>query len=97
MPVRVVTTFIKADASTEDYSNPEVKKVYEEYVNSNKIIDVQSSRSEDGLVQKRTRIFADKESYDAFRIKMHQLKNSEIRKKWCEENNVSVDTSVVEE
>ena len=97
MPVRVVVTFIKADASTEDYYNPEVKKVYEEYVNSNKIIDRQSSRSEDGLIQKRTRVFADKESYDAFRIRMRELKNAEIRKKWCEENNVSVDTSVVEE
>tara|TARA_B100002019_G_scaffold3953_1_gene3270 strand:+ start:374 stop:667 length:294 start_codon:yes stop_codon:yes gene_type:complete len=95
MPVTVVTTFIKSDASTDDYANPEVKAVLDDYESSNKITDRQSSRSKDGLTQERTRVFADQESFDAFRAEDAIIKNKAIREKWCEDNNVRMMRSVV--
>ena len=95
MPVTVVTTFYKTDASTEDYSNPEVKKVLDDYESSNKITERKTSRSENGLVQERTRVFADQESYDAFRLETAVVNNKAIRDKWQADNNVRMERSVV--
>ena len=95
MPVTVVTTFTKADASTEDYVNPEVEKVYEEYQNSNKVNDSQRSRSKDGLVQERTRVFVDQETWDAFKLEDAVVKNKALRLKWCADNNVKMSQTIV--
>ena len=90
MTVTVTTTFIKSDASTEDYSNPEIKKVIEQYVASNKITERSSWRSEDGLTQKRTRVYADQAAFDAFLNEDVVLLNRPKRQRWCETNGVKV-------
>ena len=88
MSVTVVTTFVKEDKSTGDYSNPEIKKVIDEYEKSKKIIKRESWRSEDGLTQKRTRVFADQASFDAFLCEDVVLNNRGKRHIWCRDNNV---------
>jgi hypothetical protein len=88
MPVTVVTTFIKSDASTEDYVNPEVKKVLDQYVASNKITERSSWTSEDGLTQKRTRVYADQAAFDEFKKEDAVVQNRERRRQWFQDNNV---------
>ena len=95
MPVTVVTAFRKKDASTDDYTNPEVKKVIDEYVESKKITSNSSARSGDGLTQQRTRVFTDQETYDAFKLEEGIANNKAIRDKWCEDNNVTMSRTVV--
>tara|TARA_B100002019_G_C21230094_1_gene579610 strand:+ start:1217 stop:1504 length:288 start_codon:yes stop_codon:yes gene_type:complete len=90
MTVTVVTTFIKEDASTRDYSNPEIKKVLDEYEKSNKIIKRSSWKSEDGLTQKRTRVYADQASFDAFLSEPTVLNNRGKRYMWCKAHGVKV-------
>ena len=95
MAVTVITTFIKSDASTDDYHNPEVKKVMDEYVESKKITSNSSARSGDGLTQQRTRVFVDQDTYDAFKLEDAIFKNKAIRDKWCADNNVKMSRSIV--
>ena len=88
MSVSVVTTFIKSDASTEDYVNPEVQKVLEQYVASNKITERINWTSEDGLTQKRTRVFANQAAYDEFISEDAIVQNRARRRQWFQDNNV---------
>ena len=88
MTVTVLTTFIKENKSTEDYSNPEVKKVIDEYVKAGKITSISSVRSGDGLEQRRTRVYKDQASYDAFIKEDAIVNNRATRDKWCMDNNV---------
>ena len=90
MSVTVVTTFVKEDKSTGDYSNPEIKKVIDEYEKSKKITKRESWRSEDGLTQKRTRVFADQASFDAFLLEDAVVNNRGKRHIWCRANGVKI-------
>ena len=88
MTVTTVTTFVKENKSTDDYSNPEIKKLIDEYIKSKKITSNSSVRSGDGLEQRRTRVYADQAAYDAYVKEDAVVNNKAIRDKWCKDNNV---------
>lgn len=90
MTVTVVTTFVKADASTQNYVNADVVNLVSQYEQAEKITYRHTSTSADGLTETRTRVFANQAAYDAFKLEDVVVKNKALREKWCADNNVKM-------
>ena len=88
MAVTVVTTFVKADASTENYVNADVVNLVGQYEQAEKITYRHTSTSADGLTETRTRVYANQAAYDEFINEDVIVQNKARRNKWLQENNV---------
>ena len=90
MPVTVITTFVKADASTQNYVNTDVVNLVGQYEQAEKITYRHTSTSADGLIETRTRVFANQAAYDEFINEDVIVQNRARRDEWLHENNVKV-------
>ena len=88
MPVTIVTTFVKADASTQNYVNADVVNLVGHYEQAEKITYRHTSTSADGLIETRTRVFANQAAYDEFINEDVIVQNKARRAEWCQDNNV---------
>lgn len=88
MAVTVVTTFVKADASTQNYVNADVVNLVGQYEQAEKITYRHTSTSADGLTETRTRVYANQAAYDEFINEDVIVQNKARRNKWLQENNV---------
>ena len=96
MTVKVSSIFTKPSTLVPTYSNKEMELLVAKYFSSDKIIEKGRDISEDGLVETRTLVFADEESYDEFKAEDVRINNQLARQIWCKENNVSVKSVIVE-
>jgi len=97
MPVKVITTFTYPHSGVSPWNpNENINQLVAKYRDANKIINSEITTSEDGLVETRVRVFADKESYDEFISEAEPFHIGE-RQQWVLENNVHLDVTVVEE
>ena len=98
MPVKVITTFTYPHSGVSSYvnRNENINQLVAKYRDANKIIDSGKTTSEDGLVETRFRVFADKKSYDEFISEAEPFQKGE-RRQWALENKVDFDVTVVEE
>ena len=98
MPVKVITTFTYPHSGVSSYvnRNENINQLVAKYRDANKIINSEMTTSEDGLVETRVRVFADKKSYDEF-ISEAELFHKGERQQWALKNNVKLHVTVVEE